>query len=106
MKHNAESVYELSESQLEQLEQVIRNMGGRPKDICFHICSGDDVYAVFELKTVTPCTQNRFLYVKGLYAGDDDSSHYISEYGFFANQFIATQYACKQAEQEEKGYGA
>lgn len=103
MKHNPNSVYELSEQQLDDLHRIIE-CTGRPTHATFYAVSGDDVYAVFELKTATPCTQNRFLYVKALYGPEDGSTHFVSAYGFFANQFLASQFLCAQAAQEERGY--
>ena len=103
MQHHPQSVYQLDAAQLTALSQIIE-CTGRPVDVTFYAVSGDDVYAVFDLNTA-PCTTQRFLYVKALYAGDQVASHYISEHGFFANQFAASQFACMRAREEEKSYG-
>lgn len=105
MKHNKNSVYELTEQQLEDLHRIIEGIG-RPAHVTFYAVSGDDVYVVFELQKPIPHSLARFLYVKALYGPEEGSTHYISQYGFFASQFDASTHVCLKAGEEERGYAA
>lgn len=96
MKHNTNSVFALNAEHLATLEAIIER-NGSTRGASFYIVSGDDVYAVLP-------SDERFLYVKMLYGPEEGSSHFVSEYGFFDNQFHASQHACRQALEEEKGY--
>jgi hypothetical protein len=99
MKHNKNSVIELTETQLQALGDIVE-CTHRPQGVTFYAVSGDDIYAVLP----SHLQENSFIYVKLLLCSKPNSSHFVSEYGFFDNQFVASQYLCKQAAEEERGY--